>query len=1022
MGIELLETGDKMRKAVIFIIRGCLRSVYNHPFIVGFVCFLILLYRSSPFIFSLLVSASPILICTAVLLGVLLSYGEPNIPEIEEEITFDSVSIKTGRLGDSTVVDQNGSYFVERLMIDDHLDDTAPLIEERSLEIGSNGGEIWEENGDLGDLGCGPDEKLKDEVIDSSDEKSEADSFGSETVNVDSIDSPPGSPWTRIVEGEDEEQAGEEDESLDSGSVRADEEDESLDSGSDRAESSSPDASMADIMPMIDELHPLLDDEPPQPIRTSHSGSEVASEKSLKSDGESENQDDNGEDDAQEEKEELRKSAIMWTEEDQKNLMDLGSSEIERNQRLENLVLRRRANKNMSIVPERNLIDLDSADYPFSSLAPVSTRRQNPFDSPRNDSDNNSGLPPIPGSAPSILLARRNPFDIPYDSGEEKPDLMGDGFKEEFATSVQSRDAVFRRYESFNVGPSNFGPNRKDVRMRPYFVPEGSTSEESSYSSSFQRQLSELSESKVSSVPETESSGSVEAFEGPLGDPHLISHLEEDVIREPELISEIEKVSELVGHGSQSSEDEYSVEAQIDDVADRDQLESVMEAEHVYRSDSSSSSLSEASERVFTEIESEGLQILEERRDDVNVLRQASTENSNPVFSGSLFVEVPHRAPTYNSSPRGLGMGVSSNIEILPDLSVTHPLSPEFSDPFVAIETTDFLFSTLKTIEEVDDIKEIDDDLLRLDNVGDFSVQQWGSGSSEFEKRVDSVEGNYKIKDLIDIHEEGVEYNISELQTSETSGAQQTLPEEENEARPIVSPDYGDNISEIPELGVQSKEDVDFVSGTEFNERDGLHSKTSENETLPEEGNEAPSVGSVVNIFEIPESKVHLDEDVDFVSKKDESSHGQADAETTTPQMPELEAGKIADIDQASKETIVDFEPTSVLEVGPIVKDDDATLDSKQSLSDSILSEETQKIFSGSNVAETNVPLDEAILPPNEQLKPNSDDELVAAEKSDHEVEAPKDHSTASVKGKGKSSSSSSSSSSDSSSSDSESD
>ncbi|BAT84250.1 hypothetical protein VIGAN_04156500 [Vigna angularis var. angularis] len=36
------------------------------------------------------------------------------------------------------------------------------------------------------------------------------------------------------------------------------------------------------------------------------------------------------------------KSVIKWTEDDQKNLMDLGNLELERNTRLENLIARRR--------------------------------------------------------------------------------------------------------------------------------------------------------------------------------------------------------------------------------------------------------------------------------------------------------------------------------------------------------------------------------------------------------------------------------------------------------------------------------------------------------------------------------------------------------------------------------------------------------------------------------------------------------------------------------------------------------
>ncbi|KAI3444241.1 hypothetical protein Pfo_000906 [Paulownia fortunei] len=801
MGFELLEIGVKMRKGVIFTIRGCFRSVCNHPFLVGMLCFLIFLYRSSPFIFSLLVSASPILVCTAVLLGILLSFGQPNIPEIEieEKTTLDAASIKMRLSGDAAVVEKNESYYVERfsekrrdeaeqsteqpdfsagklgeVRREDCSDDTAPLIEERSREIELNDGEIWEANTDLGDLRCKQktqwieerlnDEevmenhyastaKVNDELLEFDDEKSEADSFDSERVNVDSLDSPPRSPWKRVEEREDEEEEVEEEE-------EEEKEDDDLDSGSSRAESSSPDASMADIMPMLDELHPLLDEEDPQPVHMSRGGSGAASEKSPKSstsshesDDETENHEDlevadddneDGEDEeeAQGDKEEQTKSAITWTEEDQKNLMDLGSSEIERNQRLENLILRRRARKNISMYPERNLIDLESSDLPFN-IAPISTRRQNPFDLP-HDSYDNSGLPPIPGSAPSVLLPRRNPFDIPYDSSEEKPDLMGDGFKEEF-TTFQSREPFFRRHESFNVGPSLFAPNRK---MRPYFVPEGTVSEESSYSP-FQRQSSELSDSKVSSVPETESIGSVEDLEdrklseednqeevvaitrtkevtdkGPSGDPELISQqeevTEEDVHREPELVSNMESVSEHVGHGSQSSEEEDSLELgqvgkrdveigelefQLEDVADHYQQGSVTRpvevqatgyhsnyeaVEQRYSRDSSSSSLSEVSERVFTETEGEGLSMLEGRRDGVaeapGISTQTSIESTDLSITGTLVNDIPHREPVYDSSPREVRKNISSS-SISSDV---HPESDLGFPPVLVKRTVSF--------------------------------------------------------------------------------------------------------------------------------------------------------------------------------------------------------------------------------------------------------------------------------------------------------------------------------------------
>ncbi|KAL3819638.1 hypothetical protein ACJIZ3_005543 [Penstemon smallii] len=746
MGIDLLNFGVKIRKVAIFTIRVFNRSVYNHPFLVGMLCFLIFMYRTFPLFFSILVSASPVLICTAVLLGTLLSFGQPNIPEIEieDKTSHEVVSLKTRVSENATIVEQNESFYVDRFsekrgdglqhsneqpsLSDVHEDDIAPLIEERTRKIELENGEMlddmkYKKKGEWNDEMRSDGEvmenlsqyasipRVDDENLDSDDEKSEADSFDSERVNVDSLDSPPRSPWKRVEDREEQEQQ--------------EEDEDDLDSGSDGAESSSPDASMADILPMLDELHPLLDEDAPQPAHLSANGSDVESERSLKSSissHESDNEIENHEDleVAEDDNEDKTKSAITWTEEDQKNLMDLGSSEIERNQRLENLILRRRARKNMSMVPERNLIDLESFDLPFN-IAPISTSRQNPFDMPHDT----SGLPPIPGSAPSILLQRRNPFDIPYDSSEEKPDLVGGELHEDF-TTLPSRETVFRRHESFNVRPSVFAPNRQDVKYRPFFVPERIDSDESTSYSPFQRQSSELSDSKVSSIgsvedpedreivdvdnrPELKEISNMKRVtkESLSVDPELIKEevIKEDVQQEPKLISERDHVSD-VGHGSQSSEEEEeegeeeeeeSLENQVQAIGNHSNSEAV---EQRYSRDSSSSSLSEESERVFIENE-EGSIILEERR-EVNaeepiISTEASVETNNLIVPSAVIDDDPHGEPVYDSSPldaesdlvlppifvkrESEGSSQEMDKDMLSESSMLHPVNEHMSVP-----------------------------------------------------------------------------------------------------------------------------------------------------------------------------------------------------------------------------------------------------------------------------------------------------------------------------------------------------
>ncbi|KAK9188152.1 hypothetical protein WN944_019551 [Citrus x changshan-huyou] len=679
MGVDAMRIGVQMRKVMSFSMRTCYGLVCNHPFLVGFMCFLIFLYRSSPFVFSLLVSASPVLVCAAVLLGTLLSFGQPNIPEIEIEkeekvtTTREIASLKTGVVEDDTVVtgDENVSFeTLERYVgkgsdiVENDLDDSI-LVDGKGIEVQEDGGLVnrmlfinvnsremqcekqaveevaresndllaFEKNGEVHEEKPQIEGKLIDgEVLDNLDSNnglngienpvvedgkipeelistlkkdqlvSTPDSSLIDALKEDQPDSAPGSslidalkedhlgsapgsssidalkedhlgsaPGSSSIDALKEDHLGsapgsslidalkedhfafapgsflidalKEDElgsapglswrrlEEDYGEGNGADGDESLDSGSDGAESSSPDASMADIMPMLDELHPLLQLEAPRPACGSHDGSDAGSERLHKSDDESldseedtdnqgesvdseedtdnqgEGEDDNDDDEEEGvttkgEKEDESKSVIKWTEVDQKNLMDLGTSELERNQRLENLIARRRARKIMRLMAEKNLIDLESSDLPFS-IPPIATTRRNPFELPDDTYDDMA----IPGSAPSVLLPSRNPFDLPYDSNEEKPDLKGDSFQQEFS-ALQQKELVYRRNETFSIGPSVLGGSRherQDFKWRPYFLPERFLSEEGTGYPSFQRQLSEVSESKLSSLPDSES-------------------------------------------------------------------------------------------------------------------------------------------------------------------------------------------------------------------------------------------------------------------------------------------------------------------------------------------------------------------------------------------------------------------------------------------------------------------------------------------------------------------------------------
>ncbi|CAN6864350.1 unnamed protein product [Brassica oleracea] len=497
------------RRLFVIMIRTSYRWICTHPYLLGCVGVAYLLYRACPLLFSPLLAASPVLVCTFVLLGAILSFGETNIiPEIETEpetTVHEAALFTTEASRDPTVVERGDESFKVERFVGTEKDVADRLVENQLSEV---------EDGDGQPFDYRP---LVDQILDEAkrdthvrfEEREEEKFIGNDGKrdeqwrNVggsldemmddskeDQVDLTPWRPM-RHEEGEDD-----------------DDDDDSLDSSSDGAESSSPDPSMTDIIPMLDELHPLLHSENPgrgiegsdatsEEPDMSSSDSDEGTESDVNSESHGEEDDNKKKEEEEEKKEEENddesKSPIKWTEADQKNVMDLGSLELERNQRLESLIARRRARNNM-----RNLIDFDCADVPFN-MPPISTARQNPFDLSYDD----MGLPPIPGSAPSIMFARRrNPFDLPYEPNEEKPDLKGDGFEEEFS-SPQRKEPVFRRHESFSVGPSMLGGPRHD-RLRPFFVLERLAHERASYYP-FERQLSEVSESKVSSVPDTES-------------------------------------------------------------------------------------------------------------------------------------------------------------------------------------------------------------------------------------------------------------------------------------------------------------------------------------------------------------------------------------------------------------------------------------------------------------------------------------------------------------------------------------
>lgn len=270
-------------------------------------------------------------------------------------------------------------------------------------------------------------------------------------------------------------------------------------------------ASESGIIPTLDEIHPLLESDQAQSGLESKDVSE--SEPEFNSDNASV-----GEETEKEEEAEKARKVVAWTADDQKNVMSVGSSEIERNTRLEHVIARRKAVRKLL---ERDLIDLEGMDSSQLQIQPVIAPRMNPFDLPYEEE--------VPGSAPSVLLpTTRNPFDIIFEQPVENgPSLAHDNTNISSntdksnthagaSTSTSSitgimnqdfrRNALYRRHESFTLGApvvfmEEMRPERAS-RFKPFFIPEGLDGTESDT----ERETSERSDVHDESSAERESS------------------------------------------------------------------------------------------------------------------------------------------------------------------------------------------------------------------------------------------------------------------------------------------------------------------------------------------------------------------------------------------------------------------------------------------------------------------------------------------------------------------------------------
>ncbi|WOK96772.1 hypothetical protein Cni_G05479 [Canna indica] len=452
-----------------------------------------------PSLFSLLLNCIPIVVCTTLLLGVLLSNGEPNIPANEEGNKSDissvandpgakheerfkvkanvgsrratkRLAVRTIILGDirpdaniaSIEVEENGVNQVDSTYVS-----SSSLLEEDNSKKNfiKHKEHSTEKPADVLLPVCkytGSGEKNTTILhVDGDKTKLELDQGG---------DSCLGSPWHHI---------------------------DHKDASSSVSESDGSNHSMANAMPVLDELDPLVSRE------NFDDGSVASSHSNALDDGSAEEDeieipDDEDDEEAQDEKEDENKVVVAWTADDQRNLVELGNSEIERNRWLEKVIAKRKARK----IIEKNLIDLDDDMEQIlqshGHLPSINAPRRNPFDLPYDSDDS------VPGSAPSVLLPRPNPFDLPSEQADDVEESPSHSSSHKEFAAVPQRDMFVRRHESFSIGSIfELKQERRVSRFRPYFVPEKSEAEYVTFPD-LHRELSEISDSKMSSTLESE--------------------------------------------------------------------------------------------------------------------------------------------------------------------------------------------------------------------------------------------------------------------------------------------------------------------------------------------------------------------------------------------------------------------------------------------------------------------------------------------------------------------------------------
>ncbi|XP_062180212.1 uncharacterized protein LOC133884715 [Phragmites australis] len=591
MGVEAKQDSlCSIKKALRCSIRTSWRCASEHRALFSAFLLLCLLYKSSPGFFAFLLSSSPVIICTTLLLGVLLSYGSTHLPEIDEDRKapadistpkfgcssrnvhlkayqrFSVPAIKDNIIRDASFGRANSNKHIDP-------DESLPLlkrVDQQDERVDAAGGRLDKMLTSVPFIETLQHEVVKKEYMKAYAKKESKDAFsskgkdneyanlfedvhqyrvdGKETTfrlhsssenvreDVETVAKPNHQGRVFIDARRGEVADVSEHKAVDGSagkcrwgrafSVRqrkklADIKIEAINSvvddqldcslcspftgvGShdcspgfdpDNAERYSPDVSTTNTAPVLDvtETDPLLcaNFSCPDPINNDDldNHSNISSQNSQPDSDSNDVADNSKAKDDGEEKDAGNEPAFLWTADDEKNAMDLGYSEMERNRRLEILMAKRKSRKHMDV---GGIADDLSSFRPQVLL--ISAPRMNPF----------ADEAEMPGSAPPILHPRKSPFDFLTEQPNDNGVPACHNLNSQKFMPDSHQDMLFKRHESFNLGKLQ----RHVPQFKPCFVLEEFNSEEASRSN-FQRQFSDRSVSRLSVVSECDTVSSV---------------------------------------------------------------------------------------------------------------------------------------------------------------------------------------------------------------------------------------------------------------------------------------------------------------------------------------------------------------------------------------------------------------------------------------------------------------------------------------------------------------------------------